>query len=145
MHGSCSSAVLLGGWACASLCVADFKDICPGGMGYTVTGAYRPKPFNHPNLVIPQKPLVPLLPSPTVERHVEALSITERQVPAIPGECTVTVWLSPHRYLTHPLLRTLFLVNAVLVSVTHLFNQHLNLVLLLYILYYITAKDIDSC
>ncbi|XP_048863950.1 latent-transforming growth factor beta-binding protein 1 isoform X1 [Brienomyrus brachyistius] len=63
---------------------ADFKDICPGGMGYTVTGTYRPKPFNQPNMAIPQKPLVPLLPSPTVEKHVEALSITERQVPAIP-------------------------------------------------------------
>ncbi|KAJ8248501.1 hypothetical protein GJAV_G00242700 [Gymnothorax javanicus] len=76
---------------CPSPGTAAFKDICPGGMGYTVTGTYRPKPVNRPDsnnnnkpVIVHQEPQVPPLPLPTVHKPVEALSVTERQLPAVP-------------------------------------------------------------
>ncbi|XP_046886162.1 latent-transforming growth factor beta-binding protein 1 isoform X2 [Hypomesus transpacificus] len=69
---------------------AKFKEICPGGMGYTVL----PKP---PNRIQPdanrpvqepvitfQEPVAPPLPFPTPEKPVEALSVTQRQLPSVP-------------------------------------------------------------
>ncbi|KAJ8014189.1 hypothetical protein DPEC_G00037670 [Dallia pectoralis] len=65
---------------------AKFKEICPGGMGYTVTGSYKPKPPNHPPkpptnrpIITYQEPVAPPLPFPTPEKSVEALSVTEKQ------------------------------------------------------------------
>ncbi|TRY90772.1 hypothetical protein DNTS_028646 [Danionella cerebrum] len=79
---------------------AAFKDICPGGMGYHVTPPYiyKPKPpngqgktdghvQNNPN-IRHQTPLDPPVPLPTLQQPVEALSITERQLPEI-DECQV--------------------------------------------------------
>ncbi|XP_070980578.1 latent-transforming growth factor beta-binding protein 1-like isoform X1 [Oncorhynchus clarkii lewisi] len=75
---------------------AKFKEICPGGMGYTVTGSYKPKlPNQLPKLpsqpetinkpmITHQEPVAPPLPFPTPEKPVEALSVTERQLPSIP-------------------------------------------------------------
>uniref|UniRef100_A0AAY4EZB2 Latent-transforming growth factor beta-binding protein 1 n=1 Tax=Denticeps clupeoides TaxID=299321 RepID=A0AAY4EZB2_9TELE len=62
---------------------AAFKEICPGGMGYHVTGPIKPKPINRPTY---QEPVLPPLPLPTAHRPVEALSVTERQLPDLPGE-----------------------------------------------------------
>uniref|UniRef100_A0A3P9A0X9 Latent-transforming growth factor beta-binding protein 1 n=1 Tax=Esox lucius TaxID=8010 RepID=A0A3P9A0X9_ESOLU len=80
---------------------AKFKEICPGGMGYTVTGSYKPKPPSH----LPKTPIQPVstnkpiityqelvdppLPFPTPEKPVEALSVTEKHhrhhtIPSIP-------------------------------------------------------------
>uniref|UniRef100_A0A8C8F2D9 Latent-transforming growth factor beta-binding protein 1 n=1 Tax=Oncorhynchus tshawytscha TaxID=74940 RepID=A0A8C8F2D9_ONCTS len=65
---------------------AKFKEICPGGMGYTVTGSYKPKlPNQLPKLpsqpetinkpkITHQEPVAPPLPFPTPEKPVEALS-----------------------------------------------------------------------
>ncbi|MFT7805920.1 latent-transforming growth factor beta-binding protein 1 isoform X4 [Arapaima gigas] len=79
---------------CPSPGTAAFKDICPGGMGYTVSGTYKPKPINrnHPEVihkpkVVHQEPLPPV-PIPSVQQPIEALSVTERQIPAVPGEET---------------------------------------------------------
>ncbi|XP_064173266.1 latent-transforming growth factor beta-binding protein 1 isoform X1 [Anguilla rostrata] len=72
---------------CPSPGTAAFKEICPGGMGYTVTGTYRPKPVNPPDSrprITHEAPQVPPLPLPTVQRPVEALSVTERQLPDVP-------------------------------------------------------------
>ncbi|KAI1894400.1 hypothetical protein AGOR_G00115420 [Albula goreensis] len=76
---------------CPNPGTAAFKEICPGGMGYTVTGTYRPKQVNRnqPDTngkpkIVHQEPQVPPLPLPTVQRPVEALSVTERQLPAVP-------------------------------------------------------------
>ncbi|XP_064868883.1 latent-transforming growth factor beta-binding protein 1 isoform X6 [Oncorhynchus nerka] len=71
---------------------AKFKEICPGGMGYTVTGSYKPKPPKLPSqpetlnkpMITHQEPVAPPLPFPTPEKPVEALSVTERQLPSIP-------------------------------------------------------------
>ncbi|XP_028844471.1 latent-transforming growth factor beta-binding protein 1 isoform X2 [Denticeps clupeoides] len=60
---------------------AAFKEICPGGMGYHVTGPIKPKPINRPTY---QEPVLPPLPLPTAHRPVEALSVTERQLPDLP-------------------------------------------------------------
>ncbi|XP_059374840.1 latent-transforming growth factor beta-binding protein 1-like isoform X4 [Carassius carassius] len=72
---------------------AAFKDICPGGMGYHVTTPYiyKPKPPNghsqtdghgQSKLTIRhQVPVDPPMPFPTLQQPVEALSITERQLP----------------------------------------------------------------
>ncbi|KAK6293581.1 hypothetical protein J4Q44_G00359070 [Coregonus suidteri] len=70
---------------------AKFKEICPGGMGYTVTGSYKPKapnqlpklPINMP-MITHQEPVAPPLPLPTPEKPVEALSVAERQLPPVP-------------------------------------------------------------
>uniref|UniRef100_A0A8C7PYP6 Latent-transforming growth factor beta-binding protein 4 n=1 Tax=Oncorhynchus mykiss TaxID=8022 RepID=A0A8C7PYP6_ONCMY len=76
---------------------AKFKEICPGGMGYTVTGSYKPKPPNklpsqpetiNKPMITHQEPVAPPLPLPTHEKPVEALSVAERQK----SDCTV---LSP--------------------------------------------------
>ncbi|KAG7462558.1 hypothetical protein MATL_G00186090 [Megalops atlanticus] len=76
---------------CPNPGTAAFKEICPGGMGYTVTGTYRPKQVNRPQpesngkpKITHQEPLAPPLPLPTPQRPVEALSVTERQLPAVP-------------------------------------------------------------
>uniref|UniRef100_A0A8C2EYR4 Latent-transforming growth factor beta-binding protein 1 n=1 Tax=Cyprinus carpio TaxID=7962 RepID=A0A8C2EYR4_CYPCA len=72
---------------------AAFKDICPGGMGYHVTTPfiYKPKPPNGHSqtdghgqskpTIRHQVPVDPPLPFPTLQQPVEALSITERQLP----------------------------------------------------------------
>ncbi|XP_059374838.1 latent-transforming growth factor beta-binding protein 1-like isoform X3 [Carassius carassius] len=74
---------------------AAFKDICPGGMGYHVTTPYiyKPKPPNghsqtdghgQSKLTIRhQVPVDPPMPFPTLQQPVEALSITERQLPEV--------------------------------------------------------------
>lgn len=74
---------------------AAFKDICPGGMGYHVTPPYiyKPKPpnghtqtdgqgYNNPT-IRHQVPMDPPVPFPTLQQPVEALSITERQLPEV--------------------------------------------------------------
>uniref|UniRef100_A0A8C7I575 Latent-transforming growth factor beta-binding protein 1 n=1 Tax=Oncorhynchus kisutch TaxID=8019 RepID=A0A8C7I575_ONCKI len=72
---------------------AKFKEICPGGMGYTVTGSYKPKPPNklpsqpetiNKPMITHQEPVAPPLPLPTHEKPVEALSVAERQLPSVP-------------------------------------------------------------
>uniref|UniRef100_A0A673HF58 Latent-transforming growth factor beta-binding protein 1 n=1 Tax=Sinocyclocheilus rhinocerous TaxID=307959 RepID=A0A673HF58_9TELE len=72
---------------------AVFKDICPGGMGYHVTTPYiyKPKPPNGHSqtdghgqskpTIRHQVPMDPPVPFPTLQQPVEALSITERQLP----------------------------------------------------------------
>uniref|UniRef100_A0A9J8D3L9 Latent-transforming growth factor beta-binding protein 1 n=1 Tax=Cyprinus carpio carpio TaxID=630221 RepID=A0A9J8D3L9_CYPCA len=74
---------------------AAFKDICPGGMGYHVTTPfiYKPKPPNGHSqtdghgqskpTIRHQVPVDPPLPFPTLQQPVEALSITERQLPVL--------------------------------------------------------------
>ncbi|XP_026135878.1 latent-transforming growth factor beta-binding protein 1 isoform X2 [Carassius auratus] len=74
---------------------AAFKDICPGGMGYHVTAPYiyKPKPPNGQSqtdghgqsklTIRHQVPVDPPLPFPTLQQPVEALSITERQLPEV--------------------------------------------------------------
>ncbi|XP_043119085.1 latent-transforming growth factor beta-binding protein 1 isoform X4 [Puntigrus tetrazona] len=74
-------------------CFPAFKEICPGGMGYHVTTPYiyKPKPPNghiHPDghgqskpTIRHQAPVDPPMPFPTLQQPVEALSITERQLP----------------------------------------------------------------
>ncbi|XP_029608727.1 latent-transforming growth factor beta-binding protein 1 isoform X1 [Salmo trutta] len=72
---------------------AKFKEICPGGMGYTVTGSYKPKPPNklpsqpetiNKPMITHQERVAPPLPLPTHEKPVEALSVAERQLPSVP-------------------------------------------------------------
>ncbi|XP_016413587.1 latent-transforming growth factor beta-binding protein 1 isoform X1 [Sinocyclocheilus rhinocerous] len=72
---------------------AAFKEICPGGMGYHVTTPYiyKPKPPNGHSqtdghgqskpTIRHQAPVDPPMPFPTLQQSVEALSITERQLP----------------------------------------------------------------
>uniref|UniRef100_A0A8C1I5P2 Latent-transforming growth factor beta-binding protein 1 n=1 Tax=Cyprinus carpio TaxID=7962 RepID=A0A8C1I5P2_CYPCA len=70
---------------------AAFKEICPGGMGYHVTTPYiyKPKPPNGHGqtdshrwpTIRHQAPVDPPMPFPTLQQPVEALSITERQLP----------------------------------------------------------------
>uniref|UniRef100_A0A671KMT1 Latent-transforming growth factor beta-binding protein 1 n=1 Tax=Sinocyclocheilus anshuiensis TaxID=1608454 RepID=A0A671KMT1_9TELE len=74
---------------------AAFKDICPGGMGYHVTTPYiyKPKPPNGHSqtdghgqskpTIRHQAPVDPPVPFPTLQQPVEALSITERQLPEV--------------------------------------------------------------
>ncbi|XP_066553217.1 latent-transforming growth factor beta-binding protein 1 isoform X2 [Amia ocellicauda] len=72
---------------CPILGTAAFKEICPGGMGYTVTGTYRNLGHrNQPDSgtkikISPPEHHVPAAPAPTVQRPVEALSSTERHHP----------------------------------------------------------------
>ncbi|KAA0711091.1 Latent-transforming growth factor beta-binding protein 1 [Triplophysa tibetana] len=77
---------------------AAFKEICPGGMGYHVTTPYiyKPKPpaghvqtggQGQGNPVIRhQAPVDPPVPFPTLQQPIEALSITERQLPVVREE-----------------------------------------------------------
>ncbi|RXN29816.1 latent-transforming growth factor beta-binding 1-like isoform X1 [Labeo rohita] len=79
----------------ATRCIAAFKDICPGGMGYHVTTPYiyKPKPPNghsqtdshvqNKPTIRHQVPVDPPMPFPTLQQPVEALSITERQLPEV--------------------------------------------------------------
>uniref|UniRef100_A0A673KU59 Latent-transforming growth factor beta-binding protein 1 n=1 Tax=Sinocyclocheilus rhinocerous TaxID=307959 RepID=A0A673KU59_9TELE len=74
---------------------AAFKEICPGGMGYHVTTPYiyKPKPPNGHSqtdghgqskpTIRHQAPVDPPMPFPTLQQSVEALSITERQLPEV--------------------------------------------------------------
>ncbi|XP_059376221.1 latent-transforming growth factor beta-binding protein 1 isoform X8 [Carassius carassius] len=74
---------------------AAFKEICPGGMGYHVTTPYiyKPKPPNGHSqtdvhrqskpTIRHQVPVDPPMPFPTLQQPVEALSITERQLPEV--------------------------------------------------------------
>ncbi|XP_026141357.1 latent-transforming growth factor beta-binding protein 1-like isoform X8 [Carassius auratus] len=74
---------------------AAFKEICPGGMGYHVTTPYiyKPKPPNghiqtevhrqNKPTIRHQAPVDPPMPFPTLQQPVEALSITERQLPEV--------------------------------------------------------------
>uniref|UniRef100_A0A671Q7L0 Latent-transforming growth factor beta-binding protein 3 n=1 Tax=Sinocyclocheilus anshuiensis TaxID=1608454 RepID=A0A671Q7L0_9TELE len=74
---------------------AAFKEICPGGMGYHVTTPYiyKPKPPNGHSqtdghgqskpTIRHQAPVDHPMPFPTLQQPVEALSITERQLPEV--------------------------------------------------------------
>lgn len=64
--------------------VAKFKEICPGGMGYTVL----PNPPVSKPVTISQEPIDLLPPEalPTTERPVEAFGETEE---IIPGESLI--------------------------------------------------------
>ncbi|XP_052436298.1 latent-transforming growth factor beta-binding protein 1 isoform X16 [Carassius gibelio] len=76
-------------------CFPAFKEICPGGMGYHVTTPYiyKPKPPNghiqtdvhrqNKPTIRHQAPVDPPMPFPTLQQPVEALSITERQLPEV--------------------------------------------------------------
>lgn len=93
--------------------IAAFKEICPGGMGYHVTTPYiyKPKPPNGHSqtdghgqskpTIRHQAPVDPPMPFPTLQQPVEALSITERQ---LPGES--------HRTETVNGLKLLYLSNS---------------------------------
>ncbi|XP_045927338.1 latent-transforming growth factor beta-binding protein 1-like [Micropterus dolomieu] len=61
---------------------AKFKEICPGGMGYTVL----PNPPVNKPVTVYQKPIDPLHPQPlpTPERPVEAFGKPEEIIPASP-------------------------------------------------------------
>lgn len=70
--------------------LAQFKEICPGGMGYTVL----PNPPAHKPVTISQEP-VDLLPPqalPTAARPVEAFGKPEE---VIPGESLPAYIISP--------------------------------------------------
>lgn len=66
---------------CLYLChsVAMFKEICPGGLGYTVL----PNPPVNKPVIIFQEPAdpLPLQPLPTPEKPVEAFGTAEEMVP----------------------------------------------------------------
>ncbi|NXL05762.1 LTBP1 protein, partial [Mesembrinibis cayennensis] len=69
---------------------AAFKEICPGGMGYTVSGPHRNKPYHHPAVrvqppVIGKTPLTQPVakgtsppPLPAKEEPVEALTFSQK-------------------------------------------------------------------
>ncbi|KAL0964406.1 hypothetical protein UPYG_G00323420 [Umbra pygmaea] len=77
---------------CPLIGTAKFKEICPGGMGYTVTGSYKPKLPNYlpkppiqsastyKPIITYQEPVALPLPFPTTEKPVEALSVSEKHV-----------------------------------------------------------------
>ncbi|KAG7513001.1 latent-transforming growth factor beta-binding protein 1 isoform X2 [Solea senegalensis] len=69
---------------------AKFKEICPGGMGYTVL----PNPPVHKPVIIYQQPidLLPPQPLPTPERPVEAFGQPDEIIPEV-DECQI------HRYI----------------------------------------------
>lgn len=71
--------------------VAKFKEICPGGMGYTVL----PNPPVNKPVTVYQKPIDPLHPQPlpTPERPVEAFGKPEE---IIPGESLARNITSAH-------------------------------------------------
>ncbi|XP_058507250.1 latent-transforming growth factor beta-binding protein 1 isoform X5 [Solea solea] len=60
-------------------CISKFKEICPGGMGYTVL----PNPPVHKPVIIYQQPidLLPPQPLPTPERPVEAFGQPDEIIP----------------------------------------------------------------
>lgn len=64
---------------CPSPGTAKFKEICPGGMGYTVL----PNPPFHKPVHVPQEPVEPPLPLPTPERPVEAFDVTDEPLPEV--------------------------------------------------------------
>ncbi|MGH0178286.1 UNVERIFIED_CONTAM: hypothetical protein FKN15_077350 [Acipenser sinensis] len=74
---------------CPILGTAAFKEICPGGMGYTVTGPYKkviPGIKNQPDSssktrISPSEPVAPPVPIPAVQEPVEALASSERHHP----------------------------------------------------------------
>lgn len=68
-------------FTCIFYYVAKFKEICPGGMGYTVL----PNPPVNKPVTVYQEPidLLPPQPLPTPERPVEAFGKAEE---IIPGE-----------------------------------------------------------
>ncbi|MBN3273393.1 LTBP1 protein, partial [Polyodon spathula] len=74
---------------CPILGTAAFKEICPGGMGYTVTGPYKkviPGIKNQPDSgsktgISPSEPVAPPVPIPAVQEPVEALTASERHHP----------------------------------------------------------------
>lgn len=59
------------------MCIPKFKEICPGGMGYTVLPN---PPVNKP---IYQEPIDPPQPLPTPERPVEAFGTPEEIIPEV--------------------------------------------------------------
>ncbi|RXM33012.1 Latent-transforming growth factor beta-binding protein 2 [Acipenser ruthenus] len=74
---------------CPILGTAAFKEICPGGMGYTVTGPYKkviPGIKNQPDSssktrISLSEPVAPPVPIPAVQEPVEALASSERHHP----------------------------------------------------------------
>ncbi|KAJ6664700.1 hypothetical protein lerEdw1_006273 [Lerista edwardsae] len=74
---------------------AAFKEICPGGMGYTVSGSHRNKLYHHPAVRV-QPPVIgktqitqPVAkgtsppPLPAKEEPVEALTISQKSEPEV--------------------------------------------------------------
>ncbi|XP_052436297.1 latent-transforming growth factor beta-binding protein 1 isoform X15 [Carassius gibelio] len=96
-------------------CFPAFKEICPGGMGYHVTTPYiyKPKPPNghiqtdvhrqNKPTIRHQAPVDPPMPFPTLQQPVEALSITERQlpVPTVPRQ-ELYIHMSVDRSVVQP-------------------------------------------
>ncbi|XP_034079020.1 latent-transforming growth factor beta-binding protein 1 isoform X3 [Gymnodraco acuticeps] len=86
-NGNCLNAV--GSYRCTckpgfvpdstlTTCISKFKDICPGGMGYTVL----PNPPVNKPITINQEPIeIPPQPLPTQERPVEAFGKPEEFIP----------------------------------------------------------------
>ncbi|MGH0153156.1 UNVERIFIED_CONTAM: hypothetical protein FKN15_043391 [Acipenser sinensis] len=76
---------------CPILGTAAFKEICPGGMGYTVTGPYKkvlPGIKNQPDSgskteISPAEPVASPVPIPAVQEPVEALASSERHHPEV--------------------------------------------------------------
>lgn len=68
--------------------VAKFKDICPGGMGYTVL----PNPPVNKPVTVHQEPIDPVLPQPlpTPQRPVEAFGKPEEIIPGESLPCNIT-------------------------------------------------------
>lgn len=73
---------------CIFYYVAKFKDICPGGMGYTVL----PNPPVNKPVTVHQAPIepLPLQPLPTPERPVEAFGKPEEIIPGESKPCFIT-------------------------------------------------------
>ncbi|XP_034079028.1 latent-transforming growth factor beta-binding protein 1 isoform X4 [Gymnodraco acuticeps] len=88
-NGNCLNAV--GSYRCTckpgfvpdstlTTCISKFKDICPGGMGYTVL----PNPPVNKPITINQEPIeIPPQPLPTQERPVEAFGKPEEFIPEV--------------------------------------------------------------
>ncbi|XP_072848366.2 latent-transforming growth factor beta-binding protein 1 isoform X6 [Pogona vitticeps] len=86
---------------------AAFKEICPGGMGYTVSGSHRNKLYHHPAVRI-QPPVIGKTqithhvakgtsppPLPAKEEPVEALTISQKSEPEVAVREVVVEKTSP--------------------------------------------------
>uniref|UniRef100_A0A6I8NKN1 Latent-transforming growth factor beta-binding protein 1 n=1 Tax=Ornithorhynchus anatinus TaxID=9258 RepID=A0A6I8NKN1_ORNAN len=79
---------------------AAFKEICPGGMGYTVSGVHRHRPIHHRvgkgPVIIKPKNTQPVAksthppPLPAKEDHVEALTFSRPKDPEVPVQEVAT-------------------------------------------------------
>nr|XP_016846112.1 PREDICTED: latent-transforming growth factor beta-binding protein 1 isoform X5 [Anolis carolinensis] len=86
---------------------AAFKEICPGGMGYTVSGSHRNKLYHHPAVRV-QPPVIGKTqitqhvakgtsppPLPAKEEPVEALTISQKSEPEVAVREVVVEKTSP--------------------------------------------------